>query len=465
MSHEINRLLATKLLDIPHLIQDRGLDSLVSYAMSRKDLDIGPQSRVNRRGTESLIKDGVGYIPVTGALTYESSGLEALCGMSSYQGIQAMYDDIVAKGVKTVVLDTDTPGGEAYGAFEAGRELRNKADRDGVKLIAYVDGLAASAGYVLASAAHEVVANPYSEVGSIGVVVRLANSNRKDAEAGIDKSYVYAGASKVPFDADGNFTEEYLADLQEKVDILYKDFTTYVSEMRGIDEQVVMDTEAKTFRADKALELGLVDSLLTREEFLTKLTQSKEGGNQMPLHMKTDGDDKQMSKSEDIKQELTVDEMPAHTHSLPDAEATAEAVEEVVEAEASVDAKTSAELQAQLDALQAKFDAELAEKAELLEQARQAKLADLEATAEGWEFAGVDAKAYAEAALDGVVPVSMFDAAMNKAKEELSNKEEASASLKNEFEAMGESGVATGEATAEKEDGTEVYLKQQGLIK
>lgn len=464
MSHEINRLLATKLLGIPHLIQDRGLDSLVSYAMSRKDLDIGPQSRVNRRGTESLIKDGVGYIPVTGALTYESSGLEALCGMSSYQGIQAMYDDIVAQGVKTVVLDTDTPGGEAYGAFEAGRELRNKADRDGVRLIAYVDGVAASAGYVLASAAHEVVANPYSEVGSIGVVVRLANSNRKDAEAGIDKSYVYAGASKVPFDADGNFTEEYLADLQEKVDILYKDFTTYVSEMRGIDEQVVMDTEAKTFRADKALELGLVDSLLTREEFLTKLTQSKEGGNQMPLHMKTDGDDKQMSKSEDNEQKLTTDELPAHTHTLPVADEAVEATEEAAVVEAA-DVDKTAELQAQLDALQAKFDAELAEKAELVEQARQVKLADLEATASNWEFAGVDAKAYAEAALDGVVPVSMFDAAMNKAKEELSKKEEASASLKNEFEAMGESGVATGEATAEKEDGTEKFLKQQGLIK
>lgn len=275
MNHKLIRLL-NSLTNTPHLIEAHALDRIVSLIEDRNNgvyelAIMGSDMKENR--TPQYNEDtGVGIISIDGPLTYIS--YSGMCGEEgcSYQQVQEDFDTLLSLGATTIVLDCDSPGGEAYGTFETGQYLRSQADANGINLIGYSDGCSASAGYALLSSAHVVVTNPYSELGSLGVVVQLTNVNKALQNAGIERSYVFAGTNKVPFDAEGAFTEEFIADLQSKVDNLYNDFMGYVSAMRDIPEKTVRGTEAKMFTAQEAVSLGLADSIMSREEFANYLS-------------------------------------------------------------------------------------------------------------------------------------------------------------------------------------------------
>ena len=80
-------------------------------------------------------------------------------GETSYEGIKHQLARAGADSrVKSLILDLDTPGGEANGAFEAAQAVREVAARKPV--IAIANGMAASAGYALASGATRIIAAP-----------------------------------------------------------------------------------------------------------------------------------------------------------------------------------------------------------------------------------------------------------------------------------------------------------------
>ena len=220
----------------------------------------------------------IGIIPITGVLT--DIPFYGMCGVDgvSYTSIKANVDSLIDAGADEIIFDIDSGGGEAYGVWEAAYAVRQMADEAGVKITAYVDGLAASAAYVWASISDEIVMNPMAEVGSIGVVVQLVNYNRMKTDLGIDTTYIYSGANKIPFDAEGRFTKTFLTDIQEKVDNLYETFVEFVSEQRGITAEVIKGTEASTYLPDKAIALGLADKVMTRDDFTTYMFKGKDKG-------------------------------------------------------------------------------------------------------------------------------------------------------------------------------------------
>lgn len=210
-----------------------------------------------------------GLLSVEGATTYKSTGWEAMCGGTSYESLVKQMESFVEQGLTEVFMLVDSGGGMAYQMQATARTIRKLADDNGIKLIGYVDGMAASAGYGLLVSCHEIITNPEAEVGSIGVVISLMNNSAQLAKEGLKRSFITAGGSKVPFDAEGEFKEDFLTDLQEKVNVLYEQFTGHVADMRGglITQDVVKSTEAKMFQSDKALELGLVDKIMELQDF------------------------------------------------------------------------------------------------------------------------------------------------------------------------------------------------------
>ena len=84
---------------------------------------------------------------------------------------------------------------------------------------------------------------------------------------GIDTTYLYAGANKIPFDKEGGFTETFLSEMQDKIDYLYEVFVEFVAEMRDVTTEVVRSTEASTYMPEQAIKIGLADSMMTKEEF------------------------------------------------------------------------------------------------------------------------------------------------------------------------------------------------------
>lgn len=408
MARELWRL-TQDLYNTPHLVTQEAFEKIEKYLSLRNSGEAELlQSEANDKTMSSNIQamEGVGFISVMGMLTYRASMFEALCGMMSYQTITKSFDAYAKEGIKTIVLMADGPGGQAYGAFETGRYMREAADAKGIKLIAYVDGLAASATYAIAASAHEVIINPEATAGSIGVVVSLLNNSKNLEKNGYERTFVYAGDNKIPYTEDGSFREDFIQEIQTRVDTLYQDFINYVADMRSISPEDVKNTKASVFGAREALDIGLVTSVKTRQEFNSYLQtlSSKSSKTATNLGVKME------------QEELLV------------------------------------QMQAELQAAKEQLAQMQEQNVKLAEEAKTKAIAELTAQAAAWEFAGVDAAAYAVAAYEGSVPVSMFSAAMDKASEALSAKETAIQEMKDQLEAMESLGDETPDATPEKQE-------------
>jgi ClpP class serine protease len=127
-------------------------------------------------GTTSMMRtaDGVAIIPVLDTLVNRGAWLDSRSGLTSYEGIAAQLREAGQDPeVRSVLLDISSPGGEAAGM--AGLADLIRSVRQTRPVMAFVNDMAASAAYGIASAANEIVISPTSIVGSIGVVMLHAD--------------------------------------------------------------------------------------------------------------------------------------------------------------------------------------------------------------------------------------------------------------------------------------------------
>lgn len=288
MSHSLHRL-RSKVFNTPQLMQVTKFDDVVDYLNRRCSGEASSGSDQDKEEQPSQISYNsdmqVAVMDIQGPLTYKPVTFMGMdCGGANYQTLKEEFTSLVSQGVKTVAFMADSPGGEAFQLFPTAQYIRELATQNGVKLITYVDGLAASAMYGLAAISDEIVMAPGAEVGSIGVVVRLMNDSKALEKEGYQRTFVTAGKSKVPFNEDGEFREEFIQDIQDKVNVLYQEFTEHVATHRNMSVEAVRSTEAKTFLPSVAIELGLADSVMPIEAFydyLATVAQSNKGSNML----------------------------------------------------------------------------------------------------------------------------------------------------------------------------------------
>lgn len=260
--------LTSELYNKPHLISPQAFDEITSYLdlrnsgmLAKEDVKLIPEMSQPAKAGK------IGLIDIHGSLT--NKPVVSLCGATgtSYAGLLDQASSLIDTGCKTLVFDVSSGGGEAFNCFQTGNDLRKMADDNDVEIIAYVQDCAASAAYALTCIADEVIAHPQGMVGSVGVLVALMNNSKALEKAGVSRTFVTAGANKIPFDDNGEFREGFLADLQDQVNELYEQFCEHVSSYTGLSVEDVKATEASVFRAPKALELGLINSVMTNQEF------------------------------------------------------------------------------------------------------------------------------------------------------------------------------------------------------
>ena len=238
-------------------------------ALYKERLESGEVSR-SQVGTINLPED-TALLKVEGTLTRKlaPSFLSGGGGVNAnYIGLINQAKDIATQpNVKRVVMMVDSGGGEAYTCFETAKEIKAIFQAKGIKLIGYNDGMAASAAYALLCVCDEVISNPDARSGSIGVVVSLMNNSGALEKAGYKRSFITAGANKVPFEPNGEFTAKFLEGLQKDVDSIYQNFLSHVSLHRNITIKQVEETKASVFRAEQAKEKGLIDKVMTSRQF------------------------------------------------------------------------------------------------------------------------------------------------------------------------------------------------------
>ncbi|HBM9818428.1 TPA: signal peptide peptidase SppA, partial [Escherichia coli] len=302
MSSNIFRL-ADRLFNQPLLATESLAHSAATYVNNRLLGDV--QAAVNfdkpKGEARSLlkVKDDIAIIPIMGGLTHRMTFIDAMCtgGLSSYEGLRRGFDEALAdESIKTIVLHIDSGGGEASGCFELARHIM--ASRGQKKIIAYVDEFACSAAYALASSAEEIIASPDADVGSIGVIMVHQELTKAFEKNGVTINVIKAGEFKgmgSPFQA---LSEESKERLQKRINDTYATFTGFVAESRNLSEEAVKNTEANVYSAQEALELGLINSIMSQDDFLNYLQGSEEA----PVSLNVNNSGEEMTEQE--KQEL-----------------------------------------------------------------------------------------------------------------------------------------------------------------
>ncbi len=236
---------------------------------------VGSTRRGDGSASIARTADGVAIIPVLDTLVNRGAWLDSRSGLTSYEGIAAQ---LRAAGqdpdVRSVLLDISSPGGEAAGM--AGLADLIRSVRQTKPITAFVNDMAASAAYGIASAANEIVISPTSMVGSIGVVMLHADRSGELAAQGVKPTLIFAGSHKV----DGNpfepLSDAVRADLQASVDAHYRQFIDTVALGRGsrLTADMARATEARTFIGLEAIALGLADRVASFDEVLASLSRA-----------------------------------------------------------------------------------------------------------------------------------------------------------------------------------------------
>jgi len=219
-------------------------------------------------------------VPVTGViLGGESDG--ATFGGSTYgYEVADTIDALEAEDADGLILELNTPGGTIYGSRAIADAVTRYQERTGHQVMAHVQGLSASGGVYAMAGADQIVADHGSLVGSIGVVMGPFQRFRDvtgipgsllepgvTTEGGITEEYLTRGRGKDLGNPYRDMTDEERAVLGGGLDREYAEFVEWVSQARGIPAQTVVDDlGAFVFDGGTAVDLGLVDRVLGREE-------------------------------------------------------------------------------------------------------------------------------------------------------------------------------------------------------
>lgn len=210
-----------------------------------------------------VYQDGIAVIPVHGTLLNRFNSSWGY--VTGYGYVRRVLNAALSDpDVEVIVLDINSPGGEAAGNFELAREIRQATETKPV--LAMIDSIAASGGLSIAVSCTRVYAIPSAAVGSIGAYRMHVDYSENLKQAGIKVTFAKSGEHKV----DGNPYEpigaDVLADWVSDADEIRANFAELVAEMRGIDLNSVLATEGRVYSAKEALDLGLIDEVKTTTE-------------------------------------------------------------------------------------------------------------------------------------------------------------------------------------------------------
>ncbi|WP_032115002.1 protease SohB [Candidatus Arsenophonus nilaparvatae] len=200
-------------------------------------------------------------------------------GSMNAHEVNALREEItailaIADNKDEVLLRLESPGGVVHGYGLAASQL-NRLREKGLKLIASVDKVAASGGYMMACVADRIVAAPFAIIGSIGVVAQVPNFHRLLKKKDIDVELHTAGEYKRTLTLLGENTEQgrkkFVQDLNETHQ-LFKDF---VHQKRpALDINAVATGEH--WYGIQAKEKGLIDEIGVSDDIIINQIDARE---------------------------------------------------------------------------------------------------------------------------------------------------------------------------------------------
>jgi capsid assembly protease len=253
---------------------DSSLRTILEVANREVDLE-AVAAKLGRplenRARYITLRDRVAIVDVIGPLFRYANLFTEISGATSLEVLATELNAAVENpNVDAILLNVDSPGGEANGVNEFAAMVRDARKKKTV--CAYVGGMAASGSYWIASAAGKIFADESAFIGSIGVVARFRDNRSAESRQGAQTIEIVSSQS--PNKRVDPATDEGRSHIQQRVDDLAQIFVEAVASNRGTTaEKVLADFgQGGVMIASKAIEAGMVDGLSSFESVLAHLS-------------------------------------------------------------------------------------------------------------------------------------------------------------------------------------------------
>ena len=191
-------------------------------------------------------------------------------GGATAEGFANQIEQMAADdGVKAIIVDADTPGGNVLGVDEASAAVA--AVRGNKPIVVQVNGNLASAGYWIGASADEIVLTPSSRAGAIGVRTAYDDLTAKLEKDGVAREILSAGKFKGE-GLLGPLSDEARAHINGELEAYYAMFVDRVAAGRGVSAQTVRDGfgQGRMLGAAAAVREGMADRVATMKETLAR---------------------------------------------------------------------------------------------------------------------------------------------------------------------------------------------------
>jgi signal peptide peptidase SppA len=266
-------LLATAQLadTVTAFLENKISGSVVDQLSKEHNLSAGKVENISLGNPES--GENIAVIPVHGILVPRRFSISACEEVMSYELLRtqltkALNDD----GVKEIVLDINSGGGNAQGAFEIAEFIYQNRDKKPIR--ALVNFNAFSGAYLIAAACTEIIVSDTSGVGSIGVYTKRLDVTKHYESQGVTCHTFFRGARKVDFHPDMALSDEEREHIETNIENTYQKFINAVAKYRNLSVDAVIKTEADCFEGQQGIDLGLADRLASPQDAINQIAQN-----------------------------------------------------------------------------------------------------------------------------------------------------------------------------------------------
>jgi protease-4 len=210
------------------------------------------------RNPPKLLGDAVAVVVAAGDITEGTGGPGTVGGISTSNMIRAARED---RQVKALVLRINSPGGSAYGSELIRRELE-LTRAAGKPVVVSMGDVAASGGYWISMSADEVIADPNTVTGSIGVFAILPTADKVVDKLGIHTAGVTTTWLADAYNPLRPLDPRFVQVIQASINHIYDEFTTKAAiARRTTPDKIDAVGQGRVWTGAQAKERGLVDRL------------------------------------------------------------------------------------------------------------------------------------------------------------------------------------------------------------
>ena len=257
----------TRLINTPLLISPEKLDVITSEVSMKLLLNQALDRSVETPEDQKVnytIPD-VAIIPISGSLINKNGAGSS--GAVSYESIKEDTLAALKKGIPSIGFEISSGGGEAAGLFPLADFINSIPEKYGASTFAFVDSNANSAAYGIAAATQKIYATETANLGSIGAVQTLIDVTKLDEKQGVKYHILRSKDSKAIYNPHEEMSDKVLNDAQTNLQFWDAKFNNAINRYRpNLSLDTIVSLEGKSFYAEEALKIGLVDAIVTSLE-------------------------------------------------------------------------------------------------------------------------------------------------------------------------------------------------------